>query len=70
MGNNSEFTNYGNGTAVREYFKEGSLINFRPKSWCGGADMKGIISGHIYTNVLIIESGGTKFMVSARRCWY
>jgi len=62
--------NHYNGILVREQWKLGTLVFFRPKGWCGGEDLEGVIVGHIYVNVLIIESNGSKFMVSTFRCWY
>lgn len=68
MGNKNTSMNKYNGDLVRQTWKIGMQVNFRPKSWCGGNDLTGIITGHLYVNVLIVESQNTKYMVSVFRC--
>jgi len=50
-----EKENHGNGHAVREKFTTGSIVEFRPKNLLSEHNLKGMIKGHIYSNVLIIE---------------
>lgn len=59
---------HGNGDAVREQWFVGREVFFKPKGFLRGPALKGVVTGHIYVNVLIIKSGETEWMVSTNRC--
>lgn len=63
-----DYINHYNGDVVREQWPIGMEVTFRPKSFMGGKPLKGVIIGHIYTNVLIIESNEAKWWISTFRC--
>jgi len=68
MANKNISMNHYNGTLVREQWPVGTEVSFKPKGWVYGKPLIGKITGHLFVNVLIIESKGSKFWVSTFRC--
>jgi hypothetical protein len=60
--------NHYSGVKVREAWPIEMSVKFRPKGWCGRECLTGKIVGHLYVNVLIIDSGNTTWAVSTFRC--
>ncbi len=60
--------NHYNGDLVRELWPIGTEVTFKPKGFLKGKELEGIITGHMYVNVLIVKSGETEWFVSTFRC--
>ena len=68
MENNNLSMNHYNGRIVREIWPIGLIISFKPKGHIEGKDLKGIIIGHLYVNLLVIRSNDATWHVSTFRC--
>ena len=55
--------NHYNGDLVREQWAIGIEVFFKPKGFLNGKELKGVITGHLYVNVLIVKSGETEWFV-------
>lgn len=57
-----------NGNLVRQQWFIGMEVNFKPKGFFKGKELRGTVIGHLYVNHLIIKSGETDWLVSTFRC--
>ena len=57
-----------NGDTVRAEWPEGTAVNFKPKGWLNGEALNGIVTGHIYAEVLIIKTASAEWFCSVYRC--
>lgn len=59
--------NHHAGDIVRQEYPVGTIVSFEPKGMIDGDVLTGEVIGHMYINVLIIQSIGRKWWVSTFR---